>query len=211
MLPEYFSQLEEGKTFVGIDFGTSTTVVSVATYDSSIRKIKVQPIYLDQMLEDGTKYQSEKIPSVIAWFRNVLLVGEGASNLKYTLKKGKDIWYSFKMEIGEDLGAKYYDSEVANIDLIQIRNPKDCVRIFFMYLRMLIERYCTQSGLSLNINYAISIPASFEANQRRELMEALEVNGMTVSRQSLIDEPNAAFISFVNDSQDSDKSLTYQS
>ena len=208
MLPEYFSQLEEGKTFVGIDFGTSTTVVSVATYDSSIRKIKVQPIYLDQMLEDGTKYQSEKIPSVIAWFRNVLLVGEGASNLKYTLKKGKDIWYSFKMEIGEDLGAKYYDSEVANIDLIQIRNPKDCVRIFFMYLRMLIERYCTQSGLSLNINYAISIPASFEANQRRELMEALEVNGMTVSRQSLIDEPNAAFISYVNDSQDSDKSLT---
>lgn len=208
MLPEYFNQLEEGKTFVGIDFGTSTTVVSVATYDSSIRKIKVQPIYLDQMLEDGTKYQSEKIPSVIAWFRNTLLVGEGASNLKYTLKKGKNIWYSFKMEIGEDLGAKYYDSEVANIDPIQIRNPKDCVRIFFMYLRMLIERYCTQSGLSLNINYAISIPASFEANQRRELMEALEANGMTVSRQSLIDEPNAAFISYVNDSQDSDKSLT---
>lgn len=93
MLPEYFSQLEEGKTFVGIDFGTSTTVVSVATYDSSIRKIKVQPIYLDQMLEDGTKYQSEKIPSVIAWFRNVLLVGEGASNLKYTLKKGKERIY----------------------------------------------------------------------------------------------------------------------
>lgn len=211
MLPESFSQLEEGKTFVGIDFGTSTTVVSVATYDSSNRKIKVKPIYLDQMLEDGTKYQSEKIPSVIAWFKNILLVGEGASNLKYTLNKGKNIWYSFKMEIGEDLGAKYYDSEVANIDSIKIRNPKDCVRIFFMYLRMLIERYCTRSGLSLNINYAISIPASFEANQRRELMEALETNGMTVSRQSLIDEPNAAFISYINDSQDSDKSLTISS
>ena len=53
MLPESFSQLKEEQTFVGIDFGTSTTVVSVATYDSSIRKIKVQPIYLDQMLEDG--------------------------------------------------------------------------------------------------------------------------------------------------------------
>lgn len=208
MLPESFSQLIEGKTFVGIDFGTSTTVVSVATYDSSIRKINVQPIYLDQMLEDGTKYQSEKIPSVIAWFRNILLVGEGASNLKYTLKKGKNIWYSFKMEIGEDLGAKYYDSEVADIDTIKIRNPKDCVRIFFKYLRMLIERYCTQSDLSLNIDYAISIPASFEANQRRELMEALEANGMTVSRQSLIDEPNAAFISYVNDSQVFEKLLT---
>ena len=158
-------------------------------------------------MEDGTIYQSEKLPSVIAWYNGRLLVGEGASNLKYTLTKGKNIWFSFKMEIGEDLGAKYYNSEVGDMEGVKIRNPKDCVRVFFMYLNMLIKKYCQDNGLSDNIMYAVSIPASFEANQRKELMEALESNGMNISKQSLIDEPNAAFISYVHDSEESEKPL----
>ena len=160
-----------------------------------------------QILEDGTIYQSEKLPSVIAWYNGRLLVGEGASNLKYTLTKGKNIWFSFKMEIGEDLGAKYYNSEVGGMEGVKIRNPKDCVRIFFMYLNMLIKNYCQDNDLSDNIMYAVSIPASFEANQRKELMEALESNGMNISKQSLIDEPNAAFISYIHDSEESEKPL----
>lgn len=201
------AQIANGKTFVGIDFGTSTTVVSVASFDSQEQQLKVKALKLEQLLEDGTHYKSEKIPTVIAWYNKTLLVGEGASNLKYHLTKGKNIWYSFKMEIGEDLGAKYYNSEVGDMEGVKIRNPKDCVRIFFMYLKMLIERYCKNNGISTNISYAVSIPASFEANQRKELMEALETNGMSLSNQSLIDEPNAAFISYVHESQKSNHPL----
>ena len=201
------TQLAKGRTYVGIDFGTSTTVVSIATKEDGKNTIKTLPIQMTQILEDGTIFQSEKLPSVIAWYNGRLLVGEGASNLKYVLTKGKNIWFSFKMEIGEDLGAKYYNSEVGSMEGINIRNPKDCVRVFFMYLNMLIKRYCKDNGLSENIDYAVSIPASFEANQRKELMEALETNGMTVTKQSLIDEPNAAFISYVHDSEESDKPL----
>lgn len=208
MLPSALNtQLATKATFVGIDFGTSTTVVSIATKESGEEKIKTLPIKLTQILEDGTIYQSEKLPSVIAWYNGRLLVGEGASNLKYTLTKGKNIWFSFKMEIGEDLGAKYYNSEAGDMEGIKIRNPKDCVRVFFMYLNMLIKKYCQDNGLSDNIMYAVSIPASFEANQRKELMEALESNGMNISKQSLIDEPNAAFISYVHDSEESEKPL----
>lgn len=201
------TQLAKGRTYVGIDFGTSTTVVSIATKEDGKNTLKTLPIKMTQILEDGTIFQSEKLPSVIAWYNGRLLVGEGASNLKYVLTKGKNIWFSFKMEIGEDLGAKYYNSEVGSMEGISIRNPKDCVRVFFMYLNMLIKRYCKDNGLSENIDYAVSIPASFEANQRKELMEALETNGMTVTKQSLIDEPNAAFISYVHDSEGSDKPL----
>ena len=208
MLPSALNtQLATKATFVGIDFGTSTTVVSIATKENGEEKIKTLPIKLTQILEDGTIYQSEKLPSVIAWYNGRLLVGEGASNLKYTLTKGKNIWFSFKMEIGEDLGAKYYNSEVRDMVGVKIRNPKDCVRVFFMYLNMLIKKYCQDNGLSDNIMYAVSIPASFEANQRKELMEALESNGMNISKQSLIDEPNAAFISYIHDSEESEKPL----
>lgn len=208
MLPSGLNtQLATKATFVGIDFGTSTTVVSIATKESGEEKIKTLPIKLTQILEDGTIYQSEKLPSVIAWYNGRLLVGEGASNLKYTLTKGKNIWFSFKMEIGEDLGAKYYNSEVGDMEGVKIRNPKDCVRVFFMYLNILIKKYCQDNGLSDNIMYAVSIPASFEANQRKELMEALESNGMNISKQSLIDEPNAAFIIYVHDSEESEKPL----
>lgn len=42
----------------------------------------------------------------------------------------------------------------------------------------------------------MSIPASFEANQRKDLLDALVANDMKVSKQALIDEPNAAFISY---------------
>lgn len=205
MLPSQLNEIGNGITYVGIDFGTSTTVVSVAAYDGN--EIIVTPIRIEQLLEDGTRYQSEKLPSVIAWYKQCLLVGEGASNLKYKLKKGKNIWYSFKMEIGEDLGAKYYDSEIKDLSGINIKNPKDCVRIFFMFLKKSILNYCNKAGLSTDIRYAVSIPASFEANQRKELMEALEVNGMNLSNQSLIDEPNAAFISYVHESQNSEHPL----
>ena len=186
-----------GKTFVGIDFGTSTTVVSIASYDAVGDCIHTKSLRLGQMLPDGTLHSSEIIPSVIAWINQVILIGEGASQLKYQLKRGKNIWYSFKMELGEDLGAKYYESELSENEPFLIRNPKDAARVFFSYLKYLINRYCSENSISKDISYAVSIPASFEANQRKDLLDALVSNEMKVSKQALIDEPNAAFISYV--------------
>ena len=188
--------LMRGKTYIGIDFGTSTTVVSIVSYDEYDHKIHTKSLRLPQMLPDGTLYRSEIVPTVIAWLNGRILVGEGASQMKYQLKKGKNIWYSFKMELGEDLGAKYYDSELREVDPFRIKNPVDAARVFFAYLKYLIIKYCTENNISIDILYAVSIPASFEANQRKDLLDALMANDMKVSKQALIDEPNAAFISY---------------
>lgn len=185
------------KTFIGIDFGILTTVVSIALIDVPSQTIICKSLSLKQMLEDGSIYESELVPSVVAFKNNRVFVGQGASDLKYELKRGHDIWYSFKMELGEDLGVKYYDSVLKDKEPFCIKNPKDVARFFFMYLKRAIEKYCDENGLSKNIDYAISIPASFEANQRKDLLEALEANNMLVKGQSLIDEPNAAFISYI--------------
>lgn len=184
-------------TFVGIDFGTSTTVVSVATIDKTTKEILTAPIWLNQKLYDGAIMSSDKIPTVIAWHNQQLLVGKGAADLKYQLKKGVNVWYSFKMELGEDLGSKYYNSELDRNSDFPILNPKDAAKVFFQYLKAQIDRYIKTNNLPPNVQYAVSIPASFEANQRKELIYALEQNGISINKQSLIDEPNAAFLSYV--------------
>jgi molecular chaperone DnaK (HSP70) len=184
-------------TFIGIDFGTSTTVVSMATLVKETRNIRTEPIWLNQKLCDGAIMSSEKIPTVIAWYHNQLLVGKGAADLKYQLRKGVNVWYSFKMELGEDLGSKYYSSELDRNSDTPILNPKDAAKVFFQYLKAQIDRYIKTKNLPSHLQYAVSIPASFEANQRKELIYALEQNGISIKKQSLIDEPNAAFLSYV--------------
>lgn len=184
-------------TFIGIDFGTSTTVVSIAILDKETRDIKTESIWLNQKLYDGAVMSAEKIPTVIAWYNNQLLVGKGAADLKYQLKKGVNVWYSFKMELGEDLGSKYYNSELDRNSDTPILNPKDAAKVFFQYLKAQIDRYVRNNNLPINLQFAVSIPASFEANQRKELIYALEQNGISINKQSLIDEPNAAFLSYV--------------
>src|SRR5690606_31327861 len=106
-----------------------------------------------------------------------LLVGEGAADLKYLLKKGVNVWYSFKMELGEDLGAKYFNSELNRENKYTIITPKDAAKVFFTYLKVQIDRFVTSNNLPTNLQFAVSIPASFEANQRKELVQALEQNG----------------------------------
>lgn len=195
-LTQHLPTLE--KTYVGIDFGTSTTVVSIAYFDRQSLGIKVDTIPIGQKMEDGAVTTSLLVPSVIALYNNRLLVGEGASYLKYTLPRNEWIWYSFKMELGE--GIQYYNSKLQAANEFSINSPKDAASVFFMYLKDQILKYCEAHGINPNIEYAISIPASFEANQRKDLIEALEKNGMTIGKQSLIDEPNAAFLSYIHES-----------
>lgn len=186
-------------TFVGIDFGTSTTVVSIAVLGKGNEPLIVKPIELNQKLADGAIYSSYKIPSVIAWYNNNILVGEGAAQLKFKLRQGKNLWHSFKMELGEDVGCKYPNSDLGkNHEKLTILNPTDAAKLFFKYLKVQIEKYINSNSLPSNINYAVSIPASFEANQRRDLINSLESNGFMINKQSLIDEPNAAFLSYVS-------------
>ena len=187
-----------GKTFIGIDFGTSTTVVSIAYIQDGYIKTRALP--LKQIFPDGATGTSERIPTILAWYRGTLYVGAGAESMKYDLVKDKNVWYSFKMHLGEDIGAQYYKSELANFGAEKILTPKDAATVFFKYLKIVIEDYIQSNSLPEHVEYAVSVPASFEANQRSDLMEALSASGINLAKQSFIDEPNAAFLSYVANS-----------
>jgi len=183
---------QKGKTCVGIDFGTSTTVVSVASYDARSKQVECITLHLVQKESDGNTVESELMPTIIAINKDGSpLVGEGAYKLKgnpeYTF--GENIWHSFKMGLGIDLGPIWYNSQQP-----LIKSPQDATRFFFKQLKRCIEKACTNT----EICYAVSIPASFESNQRKDLLDALEANEIPITGRNLIDEPNAAFIGYIN-------------
>lgn len=106
-------------TFIGIDFGTSTTVVSIATIDKETKEINTKPIWLNQMLPDGVIHSSEKVPTVIAWYNRLLLVGKGAADLKYQLKSGINVWYSLRWNL-----EKIWGLNIIIVNLTEIANPQ---------------------------------------------------------------------------------------
>lgn len=68
-------------TFVGIDFGTSTTVVSYSVIGDETTPIKTDTIPIPQTLQDGRIHESHLVPTVIAWYDEQLLMkfaGDGA-------------------------------------------------------------------------------------------------------------------------------------
>ncbi|WP_103664994.1 Hsp70 family protein [Gracilimonas amylolytica] len=140
------------KTFVGIDFGTSTTVVSIASFQDDGTPFSVKAIDINQKLADGAIHSSYKVPSVIAWYKNNVIIGEGAKKLKYKLRYGKNLWHSFKMELGEDVGSKYPASELGkDHEVITILNPVDATKLFFRYLKAQIQRHIKDHNLADNI------------------------------------------------------------
>lgn len=194
------NQLLSEKTFVGIDFGTSTTVVSYVTIDEESGALMAEPIPITQYDELGGSIEDHLVPTCIAWTGQELLVGQGAARLKSEYQYGRNIWFSFKMDLGTDLGPQYYNTELSGESgPAVIQKPQHAAKVFFSYLREKIEDFVLKQQLPQEIIYSASVPAAFEANQRQDLCNALKEADINLPKYGIIDEPNAAFISYLCD------------
>ena len=135
------------RTFVGIDFGTSTTVVSIACMDEGNEVPIAEPLQIPQFDEDGRRIDDHLVPSCLAWRNDRLLVGRGVSpHLKSLLLEGRDVWSSFKMLLGVDLGPQYPNTVLAKGRAqVVIERPQDAATVFFEYIRQGCRNaYCQQ-------------------------------------------------------------------
>lgn len=192
----------QNTTFVGIDFGTSTTVASYAVPGDADTPIQAEPIPIPQKRADGSTFEHHLVPSVVAWHRDELFVGAGARELKENnqVTEGRSVWSSFKMGLGVDLGRQFHQSVLKRGEEdVVIETPTQAAGVFLTYLRERIEAFVERTGLPSDLKYSISIPASFEPNQRADLMKALEMAGIDLPEQAFIDEPNAAFLNFLTE------------
>ena len=185
----------EKAVFIGIDFGTSTTVVSMM--EQKNKQLVSEPISIVQLDIEGREVKDHLLPSCIAWHNKKLLVGRGALELKQGIqaKEGRNLWTEFKMKLGINTGPFPNTVLALKNGGLVIENPQDAVRTFFMFLQEAIEEYIQSKKLPSRIYYSVSVPASFEANQRQDLIKSITDSGIVTEELSLIDEPNAAFLS----------------
>jgi len=188
----------QGSTFIGIDFGTSTTVVSYAIVGDNNTPIKTSAIPIQQLNFDGNALTHHLVPSCIAFQNNQLFVGQGAKMLKSKLQPEQNIWFSFKMNLGKDNGPEFTRTELREGNPFgKIENTLDATKLFFKKLKTEIDNYIQEQNLPRQLFYSVSIPASFEANQRADLKRALEFANIPINETLFIDEPNAAFLSYL--------------
>lgn len=181
----------------GIDLGTSYTVVSCIntthlsnTGNGSLPVKMVQIDQLSPLVMDATEC-SEMVASILAvGDNNGLYVGNKLHKLKANpdFCKDKNIFYHWKLDLGVSVKPLYPEAVRPDID--------DAAKVAGKILN-----YCRIHTIGKEAeweNVIITVPASFQANQRTDVIEAAKYAKIAANRQMLVDEPNAAFLGYLN-------------
>ena len=193
-----FNKIEKIKQFVyyGIDLGTTYTVFAKIDLSDETRifsKIPVKLINIEQHSPfeyDGTD-KSEMMASVLAVNKQgQMFVGNKLYRLKghSMFKKDVNMFYHWKLDLGVSIKPLYKNA---------IRNDLDCAsKVAGKILNYSRIQVVGKDNLWKNV--IVSVPASFQANQRNDVIDAINYAGIEATSNQLIDEPNAALLGYLN-------------
>lgn len=187
------------ETFIGIDFGTSTTTVARLGYDQAGGCFLVEPLNLTQHHVDGRQEDNNLVPTAIAWDGKKYLYGIGAKEcIQDTNRYLREVnaWSEFKMSVGmKKVYPKTKRSRANNVPLKEcIETPQQAAVLFFKWLKARLDESCRGKNLPEKKIYTVTVPASFATAQRSALRKALVAAGIPAADTHLLDEPNAAFL-----------------
>ena len=175
---------------LGIDLGTTNSAAAVIRIDGiglNLPNPRCLPIAQPTRI---STHNHVLVPSVVAIDAGVEYVGEGAKRLisksaSHGLKQNRDIFWECKNDIGltrtYHLAPEGYQSarEIGSRILSFIKDAADAAE------GALISRT------------VVTVPASFDAAQRIDTVNAAALAGIELSSGDLLDEPVAAFLDYV--------------
>lgn len=174
---------------IGIDLGTTNSTVAEAVFDPKDKRIiKVRCLEIDQLTELGMDTDLV-VPSVVTLTGGKSWIGKGAKLLRSKIKERKlvrnrNIFYECKNDMG--LMRIYIAPE-------GFQSPS---QISGHILKFLVDAAQEENIIHIE-RTVITVPASFQANQRNDTLEAARFAGIDIEGGDLLDEPIAAFIDYV--------------
>lgn len=183
------------KIFIGIDFGTSSTVISTAQLVDG--KIKIKPIPIKQKDHLGNSTSDPLVPSVISFVNNNILIGKYANQFKSNLVLGKNTWYGFKQNLVNLDQVEYPDSDLSSFNNFKISNATDALIHFFSFIKHKTIEYLNENHLPTNVEYCLSVPAGYSSKEKQRLKFCLVKAEIDCEDTPFIEEPNAAMINFL--------------
>lgn len=171
---------------LGIDLGTTNSCVSEIIWDPDTpERIVARCLDLEQETLQGVATHV-LVPSIVALYEGRALIGEGAKRLRgQGLRKDQSIFYECKNDIG--LGKTYHRAPEGFKSAVAIGGK------ILNFLRQAAERECELSPNKV----VVTVPASFQANQRGDTVEAAGLAGLNLDGGQLLDEPVAAFVDYL--------------
>lgn len=185
--------------YYGIDLGTTNSAIAYGYVDSN-KKVTTQVCKINRYGREGGIEAKETLPSVVYY--------------KYDMKKNcyNPIIGDFaKNQFGKKYGSvmksvKNYMGELVTLPLdekIDDKRPQDISAKILNHLVLGIKEKLTLAETPKNV--IITIPASFDPDQRRATLEAAEIAGINVKDKNgnyleniLLSEPKAVIYNIAN-------------
>jgi molecular chaperone DnaK (HSP70) len=198
MLQKYEEKIQtiNSGLFFGIDLGTTYTVIAVVDMSEAKETtghIPVRRIAVEQFspMDMAGSERSDMIASVLGVRKDgQMFVGNRLYQLKGHPDYQKDVnlFYHWKLDLGISTKPLYKKAFTSDVD--------DATKVAGKILN-----YCRIQVVGKEENWenvVVTVPASFQTNQRNDVIKAVEYARIKNQNGMLFDEPNAAFIGYLN-------------
>jgi molecular chaperone DnaK len=173
---------------LGIDLGTTNSTVAEIFWQPG-EPVHARCLEIDQKTGEGV-YTHVLVPSIVAIHGSNKVIGEGAKRLRsrsgeLELRRNRNLFFDCKNDIG--LRRTYH---------VAPDGYRSASQIAAHVLRFLSDAAISDEP-TVPTRTVVTVPASFQAAQRHDTLEAARLAGLMLSPGDLLDEPVAAFIDFI--------------